>query len=150
MQDNKRVWVWVGVVVVLFAIVAFLVWPPNNNANQTATGPTPVYAAKGQVIAGFPQEILLHAPGAITNSYSIAYASSTNLYTVQLNSSSSMQFVYNLYLQYFLSKSWTITNNVTNQVASRGLYVTTSTADASVSIVQQGTGSQVTISYSTK
>lgn len=153
MQDNKRIWVWVGIIVVVLIIVLAFVWKPSGQSpaqNQAVANPAPVYAAQGKIVDGFPQDLVLHALRIVESSYSIAYTSSTNQYTAVLNSSSSMDFIYKNYMQYFWAHGWTIANNITKDPGSRGIYAVTSTAEASIAILQEGTGSQVTASYLTK
>lgn len=151
MQNNKRMWVWVGVVVVLFGVVAFIIWP-HSNPSQTATGPVPVYAAKGQITPQFPKSLILDGLSSVNSSYSINYASSTNQYTAIFDTSTSIDVLFKSYRQYFLANGWQIQNAVTSLPTSRSLYAVTSSSEANVSITQaqQGSGSRVTISYLAK
>lgn len=145
-------WVWVGIVVVLFGVVAFIVWPSHNNSNQTASGPVPVYAAQGQLTPQFPKSLILDGLSSVNSSYSINYASSTNQYTAIFDASTSIDVLFKSYRQYFLANHWQIQNAVTSLPTSRSLYAITSSSEANVSITQaqRGIGSQVTISYLAK
>lgn len=145
MENKKIIWVWVGVAVVVIGVVAAFVWPRHNQGNPAA-----VYAPKGQLVPQFPKSLVLHALGGVTNSYSIGYNASTSQYTGEFDSSNTVDFIYNQYLNYFLSNHWTVENIINNNSSSRGLYVTTSTADASVAISAEPKGSHVTIGYLTK
>ena len=147
-MENKKIWIWVGVVVVVLGVVASFFLPHNNGSS-----PAPIYAAKGQLTPQFPRSLILHALSGVTDSYAIPYNASTNQYTAQFDSSSSVDFIYNDYLQYFISSGWHIMNTIRSG-DSRGLYASTSTGEASVAIepltIGSNTASRVTIGYLTK
>ena len=148
MNDSKRIWVWVGVVVVVLAIVLAFVWKPGSTP-PVASGPTPVFAPQGQLVPQFPKSLIVDTAAGIDQSYSIGYSSSTNQYTAQYSSSSSIATLYNQYKTYFGQGGWTITNNSGATAASKiaVIYAATSTANVNVTIVTQGKGANVTISY---
>jgi hypothetical protein len=147
MKDKKNIWVAVGVVVVILAVILIFVWKPTS---KPAGAPAPVYAPQGQLTPQFPKQLILDTSAAVNGSYSIGYSSSTNQYTAEFNSSSSMATEYASYKQYFSSNGWTLTNDITKYPTSRGLYASNASADAAIGIVSVGSGSQVTISYVTK
>ncbi len=97
-------------------------------------GPAPVYAPQGQMIAGFPTGLILDHNVKATNSYAINYSSSTNLYVVQWDSSSSVAALYNAYLAYLPANGWTITNRFTDRPDLRGFYAVNNLTSANVNI----------------
>jgi hypothetical protein len=144
MKDSKRIWIWVGVVVVVCVVVFAVVWKP---ALKPATGPVPVYAPQGQLVPQFPALLILDSAAVVNGSYAINYSSSTNQYTAQYNSSDTVASVYASYKQYLPANGWSITNDITKYSTSRGLYASNASSDVAVGIVTQGKGSQVTITY---
>lgn len=108
-----------------------------------------VYAPSGQVIFGFPLQLILDPTPTTTNGYSITYSSTAVQYTVAWNSTISMTSLYDTYKQYLPANGWTITNDITNYPTSRGLYAQNSSSTVAIAIVAQGSGSQVSLSYLT-
>jgi hypothetical protein len=147
---KKTVIVIVVVAVVLAGIALYARWTARQSAPQS-TGPAPVYAPKGQMVAGFPTDLILDHNVQAMNSYTINYSTSTHLYVAQWNSSGSVASLYNAYLAYLPAHGWTITNRFTSRPDLRGLYVvknaTSSPASANITITVLGRGSQVSIGY---
>ena len=146
MENSKRIWVWVGIAVVVIAVILVFVWKPST---KPASGPVPVFAPQGQLIPQFPKELILDPRAQVNSSYSIGYSSSTNQYTAEWVSSSSLATLDAGYKKYFVASGWTITNSNTVTAASKlgVVYAATSTANVNVTMVAQGKGSEVTISY---
>lgn len=150
-----------ALIVLAVLVVAFLAAyavlrsqpPQGGGQNQAArpapvpSGPPPSYAPKGQLVPGFPKELILDAAAQVSNSYSINYSASLNQYTAQWNSSSSMAALYAGYKAYLPKNGWQIVNQNTGNVSWRGIYATNGTHDVNVAIVQQGKGSRATVSY---
>ena len=149
MKDSKTLWVWVGIVVVVIVVVAWFIWRPTSKA-PVASNPTPVYAPQGQLVPQFPPSLILGTSTIVNGSYAIDYTSSTNQYTAEFNSSSSMASLYTNYKQYLSANGWTITNNISKYPTSRGLYASNASSNIAVAIVSQKTGSQVTVTYVVK
>jgi hypothetical protein len=152
-EKYRRALPWIGVAVVIVIVAVWLVVWYGNRANAPqggAASPTPVYAQKGQIIAGFPQELILDSAAQVTNSYTINYSASLNLYTAAWNSSTSMSSLYASYKSYLSANGWTIVNKSEDNSALRAVAATNGTHDMSVVITPRGKGSQVTIAYSTK
>ena len=149
MKDSKTVWVWVGIVVVVAVVVAWFIWKPTSKA-PVASNPTPVYAPQGQLVPQFPPSLILGTSTIVNGSYAIDYSSSTNQYTAEFNSSSSLASLYANYKQYLPANGWTITNDITKYPTSRGLYASNTSSSVTVGISENGKGSQVTITYVVK
>jgi hypothetical protein len=150
MADNKKMWAWVGAAVVVVVIVLAFVWKPNmNNPKGTTPTPvgTPVYAPQGQLIPQFPTQLILDSAASLNQSYSINYSSTTNHYTAEYNSSSSMASMYTKYKTYLPANGWVIANDMTLYSNSRGLYATNTSSGVEVAIDQIGKGSKVIITY---
>jgi hypothetical protein len=152
MKDSKNIWVWVGVAVVAAVIAVWLAWKPA--ANSPAAGPTgavnvPVYAPQGQLTPNFPKELILDPQAQVESSYSINYDTSTNQYTAQWNSSSSLLSLYNKYKTYFGGNGWAITNSsgATGVSMIGVIYATNASANVNMTVLKQGSGAGVTISY---
>ena len=137
--------------VVILTAIALYAYRYGRPLPPQASGPPPVYAPQGQIIAGFPKELILDHNVQASNSYAINYSSSTNLYVVQWNSSSSVAGLYNAYLAYLPTHGWTITNRFTNRPDLRGFYAVknsaSSSANVNITITTLGTGSQVSVGY---
>ncbi len=145
-----------ALIVILYAYFASLPAPSPSGGGQAAgpSGPAPVYAAAGQLVAGFPSTLILDNAAKVSESYSIGYSASLNQYTAQWNSSSSMASLDILYQNYLSKNGWRITKQSTNRPAFspefRGIYATNGSYDANVTIVAEGTGAEVTITYLAK
>jgi hypothetical protein len=147
MNNSKRIWVWVGVVVVVAAVVVWFVWKPTPAIPPVASNPVPVYAPQGQLVSEFPSSLIIGTSSVVNGSYAINYSSSTNQYTAEFNSSSSVISLYASYKQYLTTNGWTITNDITKYPTSRGLYASNASSDVTVAIATKNKGAQVTISY---
>ncbi|MGC9599334.1 MAG: hypothetical protein ABSE18_03040 [Minisyncoccia bacterium] len=149
LEKKTAVLIIVGVIIFAAIILYAYLYGPSWPTSPQATGPAPVHALQGQVVAGFPQDLILDSGAQVNNSYSVNYSSSTNQYTVQWNSSSAVARIYNDYLAYFPTHGWTVTNRFTTRPDLRGLYAVnaSSSASANVTIAVQGAGSEVSVSY---
>jgi hypothetical protein len=164
MNERKNLWVWVGVaVVVIAAIVAGVVWFINRG-KAPQTGPVPVHAPTGQVVVGFPQQLILGTPtsstatsgassffAGITNSYSINYSTSTNQYTAEWTSSSTLASLYKQYQNYVAQNGLTIVNHI-DTASIKGIYATNASSAVNIVIAPQSQvaptkGSKITVSY---
>jgi hypothetical protein len=148
MKDSKRIWVWVGTVVVIIVAVVWIIWAVRKPSAPPPAGPTPVFAPKGQLTPQFPKTLILDSNAGISGSYSVNYSSSTNQYTAQYDSSSTVTSLYNAYHSYFSENNWTLSGSVTTHPAFDALAATQSGAQATVVIsMKNGGGSQVTVTY---
>jgi hypothetical protein len=147
MSSSKQIWVWIGVVVVVIIVVIALV--VALRPSPPAARPMPVFAPQGQLTPGFPKELVLDPQAQVNNSYSINYSSSTNQYTAEWVSSSSLVTLYGNYKTYFGQSGWTITNSSDVVAGSKlgVLYAATSSAKVNVTLVSQKSGSDVTVTY---
>jgi hypothetical protein len=170
MNYRKNPWVWVGVaVVVIIIVIAVVMWIVGRE-KRSLTGPVPVHAPAGQVVAGFPQQLILGAAtssasssanvtssgvssffGGITNSYSIDYSTSTNQYTAEWVSSSTLASLYKQYQDYVAKSGLTIVNHI-DAASMKGIYATNASSAVNIVITPQSQaalakGSKVTVSY---
>jgi hypothetical protein len=132
-----------GVLIVLVAamvVISFVI-------RKVSAPGTPVFAPGGQVVSGFPKELLLNHGAAFLNSYSINYSSSTDQYTAVWDTTSSVTDVYADYLSYFDRNGWVITKQIAQYPDSRGLFAAHGSSTASVAVSTHGTGSEVVVSY---
>jgi hypothetical protein len=148
MEGSKRIWVWVGIVVIIIVVVFAFVWKPAPS-QPASSGRAPVYAPQGQLTPNFPKELILDPQAQVNSSYSINYDASTNQYTAEWVSSSSLATLYNNYKTYFGNNGWAIANASGATSASKigAMYATTSTAKVNVTFLAQGKGTGVSISY---
>ncbi len=151
LEKKTAVLIIVGVVIFAAIIVCAYLYGPSWPTMPQATGPAPVHAPQGQVVAGFPKDLILDSEVQVANSYTVHYSSNMHQYTVQWNSSSSVASIYNNYLGYLPTHGWTIMNRFTARPDLRGLYATetntTSSANVNVTIAVRGMGSQVSVNY---
>lgn len=155
MEDSRRgnLWVWVGIAVVVIGVVLYFVWKPQP-VPAPGTGTTPVgqsgssqtFAPQGQVVAGFPQSLLLDSGAQVTQSYSIPVDSNTAQYTAEWNSSNSMASLFAQYENYLKANGWTVSNADQSAVADT-LYATKGSTVVNASFIAQGQGSQAIVSY---
>jgi hypothetical protein len=147
MKNSKQLWVWVGVVVVVVILVVWGIWKLQPKS-QTAS-PAPVFAPQGQLTPNFPKQLMLDPQAQVNSSYAINYDPTTNQYTAEWTSSSSLAVLYGDYQKYFGDNGWTITNQSGVKGASKlaVLYAATSSANVNVTLVTQGKSSSATISY---
>jgi hypothetical protein len=110
-----------------------------------------VHAPTGQLITGFPKELILDDASQMNNSYSINYSSSTNQYTAEWVSSSSLASLYAKYQAYAPANGWTVMNHA-NLPTLKGVYATNASTSVAMNVIitPQGKGSKVTITYVTK
>ncbi len=134
----------VAAVVVLVLIILGAWW--YGGSSRVPQG-MPAFAPSGQLANGFPKELILDSLASVSQSYNINYSTTTNQYTAQFNSSSSVADLYNEYLTYLPAHGWPVTNNVTKYKNLRGLYAENASSVVSVAIVVQGAGSQATVTY---
>ena len=113
---------------------------------NTIPAGTPIYAPPGQIIAGFPPQLILDSAPAVTQSYEIDYAPNNMLFAVIWNSSNSATNLYNAYKQYLVATGWTITNTVATSNFF-GVGAQNNSAVVTITIVPEGMGSQVSIGY---
>ena len=161
MNDRKGLWVWVGVAVVVIAIAWGGVYWFMHRSGPQAAAPLPVHAPAGQVVAGFPQDLVPGpsstsstngTPGilaGITNSYSINYSSSTNQYTAEWVSASSTATLYTAYTAYVTKNGWTITNHM-DSPSLKGVYAVNASSSLNIVITPQPSAqgrSKVSVTY---
>lgn len=153
MKDPKVVWAWIGGVIVVVVVIAGVAWHVSHNGganSPSSTGPVAVHAPAGQLIAGFPPSLILDQAAQVNNSYSINYSSSTNQYTAEWISSSSLASLYAAYENYAQANNWAIVNQA-DYPTLKGLYATNASSSAAINVIitpaPQGSGSQVSISY---
>lgn len=145
MNDPKKVWAWVGVAVVVVAIAVWAEFLPGRTPAAAPLSPAPVYAAQGQLVPQFPKGLILDSNAAISGSYSIGYATSTNQYTAEYTSSNSMKSLYADYQSYLPKNGWTVTGSLTTHPAFEVITAQQGTSQLQIVISAAGTGSQVTI-----
>jgi hypothetical protein len=149
MKDPKRVWAWVGVIIVVIVVIAWVLWMPKFGSHQAATtSPMPVYAPQGQLVPQFPKALILDSNAAISGSYSIGYSSSTNQYTAEYDSSSTVTSLYKMYQTYLAQNNWTVTGSLTTHPTFDVIAATQGNDQLQVVIsTVVGGGSQATITY---
>jgi hypothetical protein len=154
MNDPKKTWVWVGVAVVIIAAgvwVFSLVNPgTQSSAPQGTSNPVPVYAPQGQLIPEFPKNLILDNNAVISGSYSIGYASTTNQYTAQYDSSSTVSALFKEYQSFLPQNGWTINGTLTSSPYYDLIAASQSNSQLQVLINTQTAGSQVVITYLVK
>lgn len=153
MSPNRKTVILIVVAVVIFvgiiwyALLEGLRPLPGTTSAPLAQPGAVAFAPEGELVAGFPKQLIFDNGAAMNGSYSINYSSSTNQYTAAWNSSSSMESLYEAYGAYLPAHGWTILNDVTKFPTSRGLYARNASSDVSVAIIAQRSGSQVIVTY---
>src|SRR6267142_910019 len=146
---NKNAWVWVGIAVVILAALVAVFYKrtpatPPSTTNPPGEQVNPVYAAKGQVVSGFPQNLILDSGATVNSSYSINYSDTTNQYTAQWTSPKSVAAVYTEYQTYLPANGWTIANQASVKTAAT-IYAKDASLDVfNLSVTAVKNGSQVT------
>jgi hypothetical protein len=145
MKDSQKIWVWVGVVVVVIILVVWGIW--KLQPKPQVTGPVPAFAPQGQLVPNFPKGLILDNGAIINGSYSINYSSSTNQYTAEYDSSSTVTALYNNYQSYLPQNGWTITGSLATHPTFDAIAATQNNNQLQVVISTKNKGSQVTITY---
>lgn len=157
-MGQKKGFIWAGVIIIIIAVILVFAWQPNQSSapatepggsgtNNTPSGPQPVYAPPGQVVAQFPKELIVDSAAQVSQSYSIGYSTTTNQYTAQYNSSSSLDTLVAKYKAYFAAKGWKVTMNPVTSASIRGISASDGKSYAGVNLVVQGKNIQVTVTY---
>lgn len=153
-QQKKMLFAAVVAVVVVVVAGFFLLRKQPGSTGPAPIQPPPQYvpvvAPKGEVIAGFPKELILDDKAMVAGSYAINYNEKLNQYTATFTSSQKMLALYDSYLAYFSKNGWTVTNKNTKYPISRGIYAKKDANTASVAIVDEVKSRQVTVSYLVK
>lgn len=148
---KKNAWVWVGVVaVVLGGVFLAWRWMTGSMPSSGESSPvTPAFAPKGQLVPQFPKELVLDDHAVLLGSYSMNYNPNANQYTAGWSSSSSIDEVLKKYDAYFnANNQWTILGETKNIPGIRSVYAKNAAGAAvNVTIVKDGTGSKITVSY---
>jgi hypothetical protein len=154
MKDYKNIWAWVGVAVVVIIAIVWIVMAamPKSQPQQQAEGPTPVYAPQGELTPQFPKDLIIDDSAAITGSYSINYSSSTNQYTAQFTSTSTVKALFDSYKTYLTNNGWTITGTLTTQPTYDIIAATNDAGqmEAVISTSDKGQGAQAIVTYMPK
>ena len=156
-MGSFRFWLWFGLIaiVVLIGLGAWFLLSalhpapapaPGNQQTAGTQGTVPTYAPQGQLVSGFPKELILDSNAQLQGSYAVTYSSSTNQYTAQWISSMTMNDLFLLYKEYFLVKRWTISNEM-NSVGARGFHAENGSAAVGVAIIDNQTQRTVNITY---
>lgn len=135
------------VVVVAAIVVAFYFnFLKFRQETETSTGPMPVYAAQGEIIGGFPKELILDEQARVQESYTITYDEHLKQYTVSFQSDLQATTLFNEYKRYFVAQEWVVANE-TNLTNIKGIYARKGNGEANV-VVESGTPRSITITYS--
>lgn len=151
-KQKLRALIAVGAVV-LIAVAVMVVKVVLQSVSENGKSPEsswsiPVtYAPKGNIVPEFPKNLVLDPGAVVTQSYAINYSSSTNQYTVQWNSSSSIKTLFNAYKTYFATNGWAITNSSTQMTSVRAIAASGDPGKISAVIMTGGNGSQVILTY---
>jgi hypothetical protein len=150
MEDKKRMWAWVGAVVVVLALILVFSGKFGPLSQTPApSGPGPVYAPQGQLVAGFPTSLILDQGVLISNSYSIKYIGGANQYTAQWTSTTTLSKLFSAYQNYFSVNGWKV-SNVMAYPKAKGLHAENATSAVGVSIIDSGKNRAVTVTYVAK
>jgi len=150
MSDNGKISLAIALLVISLGLIYFVSKkvPAPKNINQTAAVLGRTTAAEpGQIISGFPKDLIMASSFKTEQSYNIDYGS-LNQYTVNFSSSSGVGTEYANYLNYFKQHAYSIINK---QLSSRGtsaaIYASNATSDIGVQISAAAPGTSVIINY---
>ena len=88
-------------------------------------------APKGQIITGFPKELILDPQASASESYTIDY-SKQNQYTVTLNSTMLPKDLFDTYKKYLVKNGYSIKNENNRSASLISIYATSASADVNV------------------
>ena len=125
-------------------IYGFLRTPASapSTPGSGSSSSMPTYAAQGQLISGFPSELILEPQAQISESYSLSGED-----VAQWNSNTSIDDLFNEYQNYFSSNGWNIINETASPSSVRSIYAQNDSASVNFTATQDGQGSDVTVSY---
>lgn len=136
------------IVVVVAAIMGALYFNFSKFQEETETVRTgmPVYAAHGEVTAGFPKELILDDAARVQESYTISYNDRLKQYTVSFSSSKNAAVLLSEYRNYLQNDGWEIINE-TNLPNIKGVYGRKEFSSVNVVIRANALSSAVDITY---
>lgn len=139
-SSRARWSVVIAAVIIVAALVVFsYVLKPSE--------PRAAHAPKGEIVAGFPRELILDDEALIGNSYSIEYNENINQYAATFSSARPMEDLLGQYKSYLVGEGWSITNEINKYPNSRGIYARKGNQDVNVVIADQGSSREVMVSY---
>ncbi len=143
--EKKTLWsILVGVVI----LGGLLIYVFTGNRHPVQNGNTqPTYAPKGELVSGFPSNLLLDSSAPITQSYSMHYPSGAVQYTAEYQTARDAVSVIAGYQTHLGAMGWNVRINSAVQTKAIGLSGATSTASILVTAAQMPQGSDVTVSY---
>lgn len=134
----------VVLIILIIIIIAASVLIVKFFPKKPAVG-VPVYAEKGELVSQFPSALILDKTAVVSDSYSINYSTTTNQYTAEYNSSSTVTALYNDYQSYLSKNGWTIIGSLTTHPTFDAISAAKGTDQLQVVISTQNKGSHVTI-----
>jgi hypothetical protein len=133
----------IAVAVVAGLIIYAFLRTPATPSGSGPSGPLPTYAPQGQLVAGFPSQLILEPQAQISQSYSLS-----GEVVAEWNSSTSIDDLYNEYQNYFSSNGWNILNETAAPSNVRGISAQNSSGSVNFTATTQPDGSSdVTVSY---
>lgn len=108
MGSNKKT-----VLVILLAVVVIAGIAAGLYLKKTK-GPSKEVAQNGEIVKGFPKDMVLDSKGSANESYAVAYANNAQQYTVQFKSDKSVAQVYNDYIKFLDAKGYQFLNRNQN------------------------------------
>ncbi len=146
-EGSKAVLIKVGVVVVALAAIAggYLLSRPGQ-PSYTVT-----QAAKGEVVAGFPNGLIVEKDAVIENSYSLAYPDG-NLNQPVVTYASNWPMVQNVvqFGSYLKANGWAITHVANPMAQTTFYYADKDNASVNITLATEAGKVKVTISYITR
>ncbi|MBP9771565.1 MAG: hypothetical protein KBD16_01430 [Candidatus Pacebacteria bacterium] len=144
----------VGLVILLLILLALL-WLSDGGMQQTggpreiAPGQTLTEAAEGQVVGGFPTELLLEPEATTDSSYSIAYTDGNiSQPVVSYRSAKTLGENVASYKTYLEGNGWNITHQADENVAPvTFFYAYKANAEVNITFASDVSGVMVTIAY---
>ena len=147
-NSNKIVFTIIVLVVVgLLAVIGFKLFRPSSEPQRVQLQTE--YVLEGELVTNFPVYLILDEEAKIVSSYKIDYGDNLEQFTTTFDSDKSMVSLFNQYKNYFQNTHWIISNEIVRET-SRSLYALQGGAEASLVIIAQEQGSQVTISFVAK
>jgi hypothetical protein len=138
------------VLVAAAAVVAFVARPEaGGNVETIAPGQEKRTAPEGQVIPGFPNELLVEEAAVISESYSIAYSGSrVDQPVVRYMSGMSLADNIAAFRDRLQSDGWTITQDADPSASPAFFYAYKDNAQVNILLVADESGKvQVTVAY---
>ncbi len=138
------------IVIIVLLVGSAIFYYNYQRAAKLSAQPKTSYAPAGQLVSGFPSELVLDSKALVKESYSID-SSTTSQKTAIFNSNKSTYEFFVLSRDYFIKAGWKLTNIEADPKGDNIVFnAWRGENELNIAINKQDNGSQLTVSYLAK